>query len=228
MKAIVAWNGYGRLLAAILEISACLITCHKVYKGSGSPFAYKLMAFTFMQGVAFFIMFIAIICAPTTFVTEDGETKKWPNFYTMQVGLFFWSISQLQLWLFGVKYMQSAINFSNQPLICNKKQLNRLFWGIVVMFVAASIIVSIIWMGAFPGYSDPNFNHWFGHTYRNTFKVYCVFWLILSVSVIYITVYSVYRIIKSFQLIQEKEPSLTLKTRPMIAHCLLIFVTLTL
>jgi hypothetical protein len=33
-------NGYGRLLVAILEILASLITCYKVYKGSGSVFAY--------------------------------------------------------------------------------------------------------------------------------------------------------------------------------------------
>lgn len=48
MKGIIAWNGYGRLLAAIIEISASLITCYKVHKGSGSVFAYKLMGFTLM------------------------------------------------------------------------------------------------------------------------------------------------------------------------------------
>ena len=226
MVAVVAWNGYGRLLVAILEILASIITCYKVYKGSGSVFAYQLMAFTFMQGISFFIMFLAIICAPTTFVDQEGVTKTYPNFYITEIGVFFWFLSQLQLWLFGVKYMESAINFSKQPLLINKKQLNKLFWGILVTFVVATIGVVTISMFLFPGYSDSSSISWLLGSQIAIFSIYSIFWLLLNGSIIWITVYSVYKIIKSFQQIQLKEPSLTLKTKPMIVHCILMLVTL--
>lgn len=69
-----AWNGYGRLLVASIEILASFITCYKVKKGSEAVFAYKLMTFTFLQGISNFLMFFAIICLPTTFVNEQGIT----------------------------------------------------------------------------------------------------------------------------------------------------------
>ena len=47
-----AWNGYGRLLVASIEILASFITCYKVKKGSEAVFAYKLMTFTFLQGIS--------------------------------------------------------------------------------------------------------------------------------------------------------------------------------
>jgi hypothetical protein len=142
------------------------------------------------------------------------------------VGLILWSISELQLWLFGVKYMESAIKFSSKPLFINKKQLNMLFWGIVAMFVAATLVLLIMEMVNFPGYSDPSWIQWITHGFRNIDRVYCVFWFILSLSAICITMYAVYIIRRSFQLIQLKEASLTLKTKPLIAHCMLLFVTL--
>ena len=72
MKEIFLWNGYGRLLVCIIEIFACIVTCYKVYKGSGSVFAYKLMAFTLIQAIGFFIIYLSIISVPTTFVNTEG------------------------------------------------------------------------------------------------------------------------------------------------------------
>lgn len=54
-------NGYLRLIVAIVEFAAGSLTLLKVYRGSKSIFAYKLLLYTLLQALGSFLMYLAII-----------------------------------------------------------------------------------------------------------------------------------------------------------------------
>jgi hypothetical protein len=84
-------------------MSASANVIYKVYKGSQSQFAYVLMAFTFLDGAQNFAnFFIYVIGHPV-------------NIYAKQTKKYCFYLVSLQSWIFGMKYLESAMLCSLSP-----------------------------------------------------------------------------------------------------------------
>ncbi len=104
---------YTCLASGLIMMSTSAFVIYKVYKGSKSRFAYTFMAFSFLDGAQnFAFFFIYVFRHP---VSVNNKTLHAENFYAYQtVSYFYYSVS-LQSWIFGMKYLKSAMFCSLTP-----------------------------------------------------------------------------------------------------------------
>ena len=94
-------------------MSASAYVIYKVYKGSKSQFAYVLMAFTFLDGAQnFAYFFISVYRNP---VDVGEQTFHGVNIYAFETAIYCFYLVSLQSWIFGMKYLESAMLCSLTP-----------------------------------------------------------------------------------------------------------------
>jgi hypothetical protein len=104
---------YTCLASGVIMMSASTFVMYRVYKGSKSVFAYSLMAFTFLDGAQFFACyFISLNAHP---IYADGQTFQVVNFHASQTQVYCYTLISLQSWIFGMKYLESAMLYSLTP-----------------------------------------------------------------------------------------------------------------
>jgi hypothetical protein len=108
------------------------------------------MAFTFTDGVqnlAFF--FISLYMHPIQF---DGETLLAVNIYANQTTNFCYYLVSLQSWIFGMRYLESAMFSSLTPACVAYQKVKYINWAGIFIY-ALSMLALYIWcLVTFPGY----------------------------------------------------------------------------
>ncbi len=104
---------YTYLSSGVLNMSASAYVIYKVYKGSKSQFAYVLMAFTFVDGAQDFATFF--IFAYRHPILVGDKVYHTANFYANQTVFYCFLMVSLQSWIFGMKYLESAMLCSLTP-----------------------------------------------------------------------------------------------------------------
>ncbi len=104
---------YTCLATGVLMMSASAYVIYKVYKGSKSQFAYVLMAFTFLDGAQNFAYFF--ISIDRHLVLFGDQTLYVVNIYASQTINCCFLMVSLQTWIFGMKYLESAMLCSLSP-----------------------------------------------------------------------------------------------------------------
>ncbi len=104
---------YTYLASGVLMMSASAYVIYKVYKGSKSQFAYVLMAFTFVDGAQNFAKFLIYVYRHPLLVGE--KTYMFVNFFAIQTTSYCYYYVSLQSWIFGMKYLESAMLCSLTP-----------------------------------------------------------------------------------------------------------------
>ncbi len=98
---------YTCLATGVFMMSASTYVIYKVYKGSKSQFAYVLMAFTFLDGAQnFATCFIYVYRHPIHVV---DQTFYCANMYAAETTTYCFYLVSLQSWIFGMKYLESAM-----------------------------------------------------------------------------------------------------------------------
>ncbi len=141
---------YAELASGVLMMSASAYVNYKVYKGSKSQFAYALMAFTFLDGAQNFADFFISVYRHPIYVGD--QTFHGVNIYAYQTTLYCYYIVSLQLWIFGMKYLESAMLCSlTAPCIPHSKVIYINWTGILIYTLA--MLAMFIWsLVTFPGY----------------------------------------------------------------------------
>jgi hypothetical protein len=104
---------YTFLVSGVFMMSASAYVIYKVYKGSKSQFAYVLMAFTFVDGaINFAFLFVYVYVHP---VLVGGNVNHVVNMYAFQTTSYCYYLESLQSWIFGMKYLESAMLCSLTP-----------------------------------------------------------------------------------------------------------------
>jgi hypothetical protein len=92
-------------------VAPCVV--FKINQGSKSHFAFLLMAFTFFDGSYQFSMFF-INGFRHSYVVA-GKTHHSVNMYADLAATYCYNLVSLQSWIFGMKYLQSAMFCSLTP-----------------------------------------------------------------------------------------------------------------
>ncbi len=101
------------LASGVLMMSVSAYVIYKINFGSKSQFAYVLMAFTFLDGAQnFAYFFISIYRHP---IHVGDQTFYCENVYAAQTALYCFYLVSLQSWIFGMKYLESAMFCSLTP-----------------------------------------------------------------------------------------------------------------
>ena len=135
---------YTCLVTAIIILTLGLYVFYKIYTGSKSMFANLLMGFTIglgLQNAATFVIFMF----PTEYRTPDNFAL--PNFYAIATCIFFFFLLSLQTWIFGMKYLESAIICSlTQPLLSinTVRNLNWFVISVYTLFMLSFYVFIII------------------------------------------------------------------------------------
>ena len=104
---------YTYLGSGVFVMSVSAYVNYKVYKGSKSQFAYVLMAFTFLDGAQNFASFFIYVYMHPILV--GGQTFYGVNIYAYQTTNSCFYLVSLQSWIFGMKYLESAMLCSLTP-----------------------------------------------------------------------------------------------------------------
>lgn len=101
---------YTQLGVGAVMICAALATTVKIYRGSKSGFAYILMAFTLGNGLVNVGFFLTdAIRTPRVL---GKTTFHFANFTAVSLVGYTYYLMSLQAWVFGFRYLESAINSS--------------------------------------------------------------------------------------------------------------------
>ena len=144
------------LVCGIIILIVALQTISRVLIGSKTGFSLTLMGFT----LGYALQFASLFFIYTFTVTVDGSEMY--NFYAFNICLYFYWFLSIQAWIFGIKYIESAINNSIKPFL-SQKQIKFILWAGIITYIVGLITSAFILFLNFPGYDSPNFNDW-----RNT------------------------------------------------------------
>ncbi len=135
-------------------ISASVFVIYKVYKGSKSKFAYALIAFTFLDGAIKLSFFLILVNVHPVFV--DGQPNYFANFYVYQTVNYFYLLVSLQSWIFGMKYLESAMLCSLTSPCVSSQKVRYINWAGITTYSVVMLAMFMWCLITFPGYVKDN------------------------------------------------------------------------
>ncbi len=141
---------YTELASGVLMMSASTYVIYKVYKGSKSQFAYVLMAFTFLDGAENFAsFFISKYRHP---ILVGDLTFHCINIYANQTETYCYYMVSLQSWIFGMKYLESAMLSSLTPPCIPSFKVKYINCTGILIYTIVMLAMFILSLITFPGY----------------------------------------------------------------------------
>ncbi len=141
---------YTCLLSAVIMISTSIYVIYKIHKGSKSTFAYLLMAFTLLDGAQNFTLFF--FSAHRRSIYLDGQTHYFINMYASQTATFCYYLVSLQSWIFGMKYLESAMFCSLTPPCITSLVIRYIKWAGISIYTFLMLAMFVWGLIIFPGY----------------------------------------------------------------------------
>ncbi len=145
---------YTHLSCGVIMMSASISVIYRVYKNSKSQFAYVLMAFTFIDGAQNFASFLIHLFNQT--VHADNQAFYALNFYASQTEDYCYFLVSLQSWIFGMKYLESAMFCSLTPACLASQKVRYINWAGISIYTLLMLAMWIWCMVTFPGYANDN------------------------------------------------------------------------
>jgi hypothetical protein len=143
-----------QLICGVLMIIPACFAFKKVSKSSKNIFAYVLLGFTVLLGIAY--VGTAFCEAFRREVILPDRPHYFANEYTSQIFFYLQYISALQGWIFCVCYLKSATASSIKDSCLTEKKITVTGWIIGGLFVVCQTGTLVVLLATFPGYYDRN------------------------------------------------------------------------
>ncbi len=145
-------DNYTNLASGVILMSASSFVISKVCKGSQSKFAYVLMALTFIDGaIDFALFFILVYLHP---VIVRGQTYQVFNIYAFETALYCYYMVSLQSWIFGMKYLESAMLCSLTSPCISPLKVRYINWTCILIYTIVMLAMFIWCILSFPGFGS--------------------------------------------------------------------------
>jgi hypothetical protein len=180
------------LVCGAIILAVALNTISRILNGSKTGFSLTLMAFT----LGYALQFAALFFIYTFTVIVDGNEMY--NFYAFNICLYFYWFLSIQAWIFGIKYIESAINNSIKPFL-TQKQINFILWAGIAIYVAGLVFSAFTLFSDFPGYDSADFTDWRNSTFLKIWAVTQKFWFffnLLSTCIALLAIYKLFSTVK--------------------------------
>ena len=137
------------LLSSALTLTFSVTTFFRIYRGSKSQFAYLLLLFTFCYGLYRLGWFILNIV-----YQKNPENKSRSLVYSSITISYFFLLLSLQQWIFSMKYILSATEFSFTPTCASPRFIKIMDLTGVIFIALFTLICYIIAMIRFYRFDD--------------------------------------------------------------------------
>ena len=124
----------------------------KVAEGSKNVFAFVLLSFTVLLGIAY--VGKAFTEAFRKEVVLPNRTIHHVNEYAFQTNLYLQYLSALQGWIFGIRYLKSAAASSLKVSWLTENKVTAIGWIIGVPFIVCVTACYVVILTTFPGWYD--------------------------------------------------------------------------
>ncbi len=148
---------YTCLASGVFMVSSSAFVIYQVHRGSKSQFAYVLMAFTFLDGAQNFAQFFVYVYLHPINVGE--KTYYSENIYASQTTFYCYYLVSLQSWIFGMKYLESAMLCSLTAPCIPYFKVRYINWAGILIYTLAMLAMFIWSLVTYPGYvNDDSFD----------------------------------------------------------------------
>lgn len=106
---------YAQLAVGCLIIPLAIIVLKTVVTGSRSAFALLLIVLSIALGLQEIEAFLSFN-NPVT-VVANGDAHQYQEFYIWQTGNYWYYLTNVQSWIFAMRYLESAITCSRAPIV---------------------------------------------------------------------------------------------------------------
>lgn len=164
-----------QVISGSVMLIAATTVIWKIHNSSRNQFAYVLMFFTALFGIAYIVMSLT-----KAFRREEelpnGTTKYFPNYYINNLAYFANMISATQAWIFAIRYWLSATVIQMAGRLTTVQKIKVLGWAIGSIYLTIQTVDLLLKLILFPGYYDENGSQQDFFLFKNRFFDTLTFW----------------------------------------------------
>lgn len=200
----------------------------KVHKGSKNKFAYALMFFTILLGIAYIgLAFTKIFRRKVEL--PDGTTKYLINYYANNLVFYFKMITAVQAWMFALRYWFSATVIQMSMLWVTVERIKVIGWAVGIAYLTIQTVYFLILIILFPGYLelDGSQEDWLlfeSKIFYRLFQWQIIFYSGLIVLSSILTIYAIVMIFKTSKLLRFNNSTINVNLKQMLLHLTLLVV----
>jgi hypothetical protein len=140
--------------------------------------------------------------------------------------VYFYFLLSLQSWIFSIKYLDSAIEFSLKKQLFTHHQIKYIYWIGIISFTSTIIALWFLLIVTFPGYyvdgSFDKVNQWNQNTYEPILFCSNMIWLSFNIASTIFTVFAILKIFDTVKELRKTNTKINLNSRTMILHCVVL------